>query len=340
LRSNRYKEFSVRIGVKNQEEFPKITEDARKQIELRLLELIPESPHSLYDPIRYTMESGGKRIRPLLTYLSSLSNPGANWLPAACAIELLHNFTLVHDDIMDNAGWRRGKKTMHTMLDVNTAILAGDAIIALAEESLSSGKYELDGEMMSEFAFGFRSVCEGQAYDKEFELRTDVTMEDYLRMIDLKTAKILELAAVLGAYSVGGENVETVREFAHCTGIAFQIRDDLLDLTADEESFGKTRGGDISEGKRTYLFVTAMESFASLNEHDQDLLLRIQEKQTTEHDIHHAKKLFSHIGVIQKAQDAIAEQTAIARRSLENIRSKEMREGLSAFGEYLLGRTF
>jgi geranylgeranyl diphosphate synthase type II len=326
--------------VDQSKQFLTSTEAARNQIEARLLELIPESPRSLYDPIRYALESGGKRIRPVLTYLSSLTNSEADWLPAACAVELLHNFTLVHDDIMDNAATRRGKPTLHTKYDNNTAILAGDAIIALAEESLASGRYEFATEMMSEFAFGFRAVCEGQAYDKEFELRSDVTTDDYIRMIDLKSAKMLELAAVLGAYSAGGENVEPCREFAHHTGIAFQIRDDLLDLTADEASFGKTQGGDISEGKRTFLFVTAMESFDSLNSHDQDLLMRIQSRQTTAHDIAHAKKLFTHIGVIAKAQDAIAEQTAIARKNLENIHNSEVREGLAAFGEYLLGRTF
>ena len=322
------------------ENFLHSTEAIRDQIELRLRSLIPESPKSLYDPIRYILESGGKHIRPVLSYLASRSNPSADWLPAGCAVELLHNFTLVHDDIMDNAKSRRGNPTMHMKYDVNTAILAGDAIIALAEESLASGTYTFASEMMSEFAFAFRSVCEGQAYDKEFEMRNDVTTEDYIRMIDLKSAKMLELAAVLGAYSAGGENVEAVRKFAHHTGIAFQIRDDLLDLVADEPSFGKTQGGDISEGKRTYLFVKAMQSFDSLDDHDQDLLLRIQAKQTKEQDILHAKKLFTHIGVITMAQDAIAEQTVIAKKSLENIPNKEMRDGLSAFGEYLLGRTF
>jgi len=320
--------------------FLKSTESARKQIELRLLELIPESPKSLYDPIRYTMESGGKRIRPVLTYLSSLSDPKADWLPTACAVELLHNFTLVHDDIMDNAAWRRGKKTMHTLLDVNTAILAGDTIIALAEESLLSGRYELSDKMMSEFSFGFRSVCEGQAYDKEFETRNDVRSEEYIRMIDLKSAKMLELGAVLGAFSAGGEHVEAVREFAHHTGIAFQIRDDLLDLTADTTAFGKTFGGDISEGKRTFLFVTAMSHFDQLKDHDQDLLIRIQDKATTEHDIHHARKLFTDIGVMQKAQEAIEVETIIARNALNEISHENMRKGLLEFGEYLLGREF
>ncbi|MDP4219257.1 MAG: polyprenyl synthetase family protein [Bacteroidota bacterium] len=326
--------------MKNTQEFLKSTEKARKEIELRLLELIPESPRSLYDPIRLTIQSGGKRLRPVLTYLSSLSNPSANWLPAACAVELLHTFTLVHDDIMDNADTRRGNPTLHTKYDINTAILAGDAIIALAEESLSSGGYELAGEMSKEFAFGFRCVCEGQAYDKEFELRNDVTTKEYFRMIDLKSAKMLELAATLGTCSAGGEYVEVVREFAHHTGIAFQIRDDLLDLIADEASFGKKIGGDVLEGKRTFLFLSAMEMFDVIDEHDQEMLLRIRDRKATSHDIAHAKKSFAKHGIIDKAMKAIEEETITARNSISGIGSEALRIGLDRFSDYLLGRTY
>src|SRR5579864_2070818 len=136
------------------------TEIARNKIEVRLRELIPEAPKSLYDPIRYAFASGGKYIRPVLTYLSSLSDVKSEWLPAACAVELLHNFTLIHDDIMDNAQLRRNQPALHEKYNVNTAILAGDTIIALAEESLSSCNYQFAREMMGEFAFAFRSVCE------------------------------------------------------------------------------------------------------------------------------------------------------------------------------------
>ncbi len=316
------------------------TEIIRKQIELHLIKLVPETPHSLYDPIRYALKSGGKHIRPVLTYFASLSNSKADWLPAACAVELLHDFTLVHDDIMDNAATRHGKPTIHEQYDVNTAILAGDVIIALAEESLTSGKYEFSDEMMSEFATGFRSVCEGQAFDKEFELRRDVTTEEYFRMIELKTAKMLELAAVLGAYTAGGENVEELRAFAHHAGVAFQVRDDLLDLTADEATFGKTIGGDILEGKRSYLFVTAMQSFDSVEPEDRDLLIRIQERKATTFDVHHAKKLFTEIGVIENTRKRIEEETMTARKNVENIRSAEVRRALLQFSEYLLGRVY
>lgn len=322
------------------EKFLLTSESVRAEVQSRLHKLIPESPKSLYDPIRFILGSPGKYLRPVLTYLVSLSDPKADWLPAGCAVELLHNFTLVHDDIMDNAASRRGKPTLHKKYDMNTAILAGDAIIALAEGSLSSGKYQFANEMIHEFSHGFRSVCEGQAFDKEFELRNDVTTEDYIHMIDLKSAKMLELAAVLGAYSAGGKNVEDVRLFAHHTGIAFQIRDDLLDLTANEETFGKTTGGDILEGKRSYLYVTAMQSFDTLQGSEKSLLLRIQEKKATTNDIEHAKKLFTSLGVIEKANDAIKEQTMIAQHSLQNIPDPNVREGLLQFAEYLLGRSY
>ncbi len=322
------------------EQFLRSTEASRAAVEIRLCEIIPESPKSLYDPIRSVFESPGKRIRPVLTYLASLADTKTDWLPAACAVELLHNFTLVHDDIMDNADTRRGELTLHKRYDLNTAILAGDTIIALAEESLASGEYHLSHEMCREFSFAFRCVCEGQAYDKEFETRTDVSIEEYIRMIDLKSAKMLELAVVLGALASDGENVEPMREFAHHTGIAFQIRDDLLDLVADEAALGKKIGGDILEGKRTYLFLKAMESFGSLESHDQEMLLRIQNRNATEDDIHHAKKLFTHIGVVAKAEEAIEQETATARKSVENIRSSEVRKGLMSFSEYLLTRNF
>ena len=321
-------------------DFLKNTEDARKQIELRLRELIPDSPKSLYDPIRYAMESGGKRLRPVLAYLTSLADRQSDWLPAACAVELLHSFTLVHDDIMDNADSRRGKPTLHKKYDVSTAILAGDTIIALAEESLSSGHYEFAEEMFAEFAFGFRSVCEGQAYDKEFEVRSDVTMEDYLRMIDLKSAKMLELAAVLGSYSAGGSDVEAVREFANHTGIAFQIRDDLLDITADQAAFGKTIGGDILEGKRTFLFVTAAQMFDSLPEEGQELIIKIGARKAEAGDIIKVKKLFTEHDIIRQAEDRIEGETIIARSSLDEIRSEEVKQGLLEFSEYLLGREY
>jgi geranylgeranyl diphosphate synthase type II len=322
------------------DQFIQNSQEARRQIDLRIRELIPESPKSLYDPIRNALESGGKRLRPVLTYLASFSASDANWLPAACAVELLHTFTLVHDDIMDNASTRRGAPTLHKKYNLSTAILAGDAIIALAEESLASGKYELADEMMSEFAYGFRSVCEGQAYDKEFEVRADVSVDEYIQMIDLKSAKMLELAAVLGDYAAGGENIEALREFAHHTGIAFQIRDDLLDLTADEATFGKTIGGDILEGKRTFLFVTAAQMFDSLPEKGQALMLKIGAREAEKSDIALVKKLFSEHDVIRQAEDRIEGETIVARNCLEKIANDEMKKGLLEFSQYLLGRTY
>jgi geranylgeranyl diphosphate synthase type II len=319
-------------------DFLQATESARNQIDLRLRELIPESPKSIYDPVRYVLASGGKRIRPALTYLTSLAMPYADWLPAACAVELLHNFTLVHDDIMDHADTRRGRPTLHKQYDESTAILAGDTIIALAMESLASGSYELSVEMMREFSFGFKAVCEGQALDKEFELRNDVSVEEYLQMIDLKSAKMLELAAVLGDLAAGGRNVEAVREFTHHIGIAFQINDDLLDLTADEAGFGKKIGGDILEGKRTYLYLSALDRFSAFNSEAQEMLQRIQNRQANENDIVLAQKYFALHGITDNARMAIEEQTITANAILGDFPSEVVKKCLLEFSSFLLGR--
>ena len=324
--------------MKSSETYLNATVEPLASIIKGVLKLIPKEPARLYDPIRYFLGSGGKRIRPALTYFTSLSDSKANWLPAACAVELLHNFTLIHDDIMDNAPLRRGKKTVHEKYGLDTAILAGDVAIALAEESLAAGKYEYANEMMAEFASTFRAVCEGQAYDKEFETSADISLADYIHMIDLKSAKMLELAAVLGAYSAGGKDVEACRTFAHHTGIAFQIRDDLLDLIADAKSFGKKKGGDVIEGKRTYLFVRANEQFTTLRKPDQALLKRISTKHATTKDVVLYERLLRNNGIIASTEEAIAKETRKAHSSLGRIADKKMRDSLARFGEYLLGR--
>ncbi|MEI8134348.1 MAG: polyprenyl synthetase family protein [bacterium] len=321
-------------------EFSQLTQTALEKIESRLIEIIPESPRSLYDPIRYALQAGGKRIRPLLTYLSSISDESANWLAAACAVELLHSFTLIHDDIMDNADTRRGRQTVHIKYNVNSAILSGDTIVALAQEVLASGKYEFGDKMMSEFASGFRAVCEGQAYDKEFETSESVTLADYRNMIDLKSAKLLELAAVLGNYSAGGKEVETIRTFTHHIGIAFQMMDDLLDLTAESASLGKMIGGDILEGKRTFLFISALEKIASLNLRDEELLIRIRDRAATVEDIPKAKDLFHSLGIIESAHTEIHTETLRANEILKQIKHESLRSALLSYSNYLLRRTY
>lgn len=307
----------------------------QKEVNRQLPLLVPAAPKSLYDPVRYIIEAGGKRLRPALTYLCSLGDPNADWLHAAAAVELLHTFTLVHDDIMDNAATRRGLPTMHEQWDTNVAILSGDVLIALAESSLAAGTYAAASEMMSEFANGFRFVCEGQALDKEFETSENISPDDYFRMIDLKSAKMIELAAVLGAYASGSQHVEAVRTFAHHLGLAFQLRDDLLDLTAAAD-FGKTIGGDIVEGKRTYLYLFAAN--AATMESDSALLKKIAARDATFDDLPMVREVFTRLGSVAESERMIAEHTEKAGEALTQVEHEAQRIALLSFAEHLLKR--
>lgn len=315
-----------------------LTRSALQSIDAELVRLLPDMPESLYEPLRYLHRAGGKRLRPLLTFLASRFAPDANWLPAAIAVECLHTFTLIHDDIMDNAPTRRGHKTLHKKYDVSAAILAGDVLIAIAIEELSRGNYESLRAMLAEFAAGFRKVCEGQALDKEFENAEAVTINAYFTMIDLKSAKMIELAAVLGAYAGGGKYIEELRTFAHHIGLAFQVRDDLLDLTADERSFGKTKGGDIIEGKRSYLLVKAMDMFSELGDAEQILLRKVQGGAARLADIAKVEKMFRERGILEAAQADIVRLTGEGKQALASLPDGEFKNGLLLFSDHLLGR--
>ena len=225
---------------------------------------VPERPESLYDPVRYILSSGGKRIRPLLVLLTAeaFGGPPARSaaLPAALAVEVFHNFTLVHDDIMDHAATRRGRATVHTRWSEPVAILSGDVMMGLSYDLLTRAAADA-GELLAPYHTMVRRLCEGQALDLAFETRDAVSVEDYLAMIDGKTGALLELALDVGAL-VGGAseaNRASLRTAGHALGRAFQIQDDLLDLTASSPGWGKTIGGDLIEGKKTYLLLRALE---------------------------------------------------------------------------------
>jgi geranylgeranyl diphosphate synthase, type II len=313
---------------------------AQQKIESTLTSLVPKEPESLYAPVRDILSAGGKRIRPLLTALAAqLGNEQSKWEYAAAAVELLHTFTLAHDDIMDNASSRRGRPTLHVRYGTNAAILSGDVIIALATESLSRGKYALLPQMIEEFAKAFREVCEGQALDKDFETRSDVTPDDYLRMIELKTARVIELAAVLGSLCTGGKYVEEMREFAHHAGVAFQVNDDLLDLTSEHPAFGKTIGGDILEGKRSFLFVSATGKLEQGDANEQALINRIASRKATQEDIVLAQQAFLRLGVLREAKERIELETRRAQAALAAIPQSPTAELLVAFSELLLSRS-
>jgi geranylgeranyl diphosphate synthase type II len=222
-----------------------------------------KEPASLYEPIRYLMGLGGKRMRPLLTLLSySLYKDDVKSIvPFAVAIEAFHNFTLMHDDIMDNAPLRRGDKTVHEKWNVNTAILSGDVMLVKVYDMLLSLDAEKLKPVLQKFNTCAAEVCEGQQWDMEFETLASVSESQYINMIRLKTAVLLgfslEFGAILANSSVEDQNA--LREFGVNIGIGFQLKDDLLDAYADPKKFGKQVGGDIIANKKTYLLIKALE---------------------------------------------------------------------------------
>ncbi|HMS33972.1 MAG TPA: polyprenyl synthetase family protein [Ignavibacteria bacterium] len=303
-------------------------------------------PETLYDPLKYVLNSGGKRIRPILIMISCEAAGGkpGDALNAGVAIEMLHNFTLVHDDIMDNADTRRGNPAVHKKWNDNVAILTGDHLIGMAYSYLLKTKSDRLDEIVKTFTEGIIEVCEGQSFDKEYEDRKDVTLDEYMMMISKKTAKMLETSAVVGALIGNGSNelVENVRNYAANIGLAFQIQDDLLDITADETEFGKKTGGDLVEGKKTYLLIKALE--AVTDEKDKIKILNIVNKTGLSPDdtaaISEIKNIYIKYGVIDSALKEIKKYTELAYRNLNNLPDGENKESLRWFAEMLMGRSF
>ncbi len=223
-----------------------------------------QAPSELYDPVNYIMELGGKRLRPVLTMMSYqlFASDVDKVLPAAHAVELFHNFSLVHDDIMDAAPLRRGRPTVHERYDRNTAILSGDVMLIYVYDFLTRvGDPVVQAALFRVFNRVAIEVCEGQQLDMNFERRTDVRIEEYIDMIGKKTAALIAGALELGALAAGAgeEDVERLSAFGRHIGIAFQLQDDILDTFGDPEKFGKKIGGDIVQNKKTFLVIKALE---------------------------------------------------------------------------------
>ena len=226
-----------------------------------------ETPNELYDPIRYLMQLGGKRIRPVLCLLT-YSLFKADWqkiVPTALSIEIFHNFTLMHDDIMDKAPIRRGKQTVHEKWNDNIAILSGDVMLVNAYQYLNQCQHLSLAEfqhLLMRFNRTAAEVCEGQQLDMNFESRLSVTVEEYMEMIRLKTSVLIGLSMEMGGILAGVEpsKAQTLYEIGECIGLGFQLKDDLLDVYGDPEKFGKQVGGDIMANKKTYLLIRALET--------------------------------------------------------------------------------
>jgi geranylgeranyl diphosphate synthase type II len=263
------------------------------------------SPLSILEPARHILRAGGKRIRPVMTLAAAGAAGGnpENALSAAAAIEILHTFTLVHDDIMDNAPTRRGVETIHERWDASTAILAGDALAAFAYRSLTNGPLDRIGELVRELTEAFVVVCEGQAEDVELGTREAVRPSDYRAMIDHKTASVFGAAAALGAIvaSADAARWNALRTFGTMFGRGFQIQDDLLDITADEAALGKRIGGDVIEGKRTFLVTIADERAAAPA--DRALLAEFRARHGLPADrIGEMRDLYERLGALDEAR--------------------------------------
>jgi geranylgeranyl diphosphate synthase type II len=320
--------------------------NAYKQAVERTLETLiaEERPRSLYAPMRYVLAGGGKRIRPVLTMMSCAAVGGNPYdaLLGGLAVEILHNFTLVHDDIMDKADMRRSRQTVHKKWNESAAILAGDGMMAIAYQTMMrSPNLERLHELVQALTTGIIEVCEGQAFDLEFQDQDDVSLDEYLLMIEKKTAKMLELAVKIGALVGNGTNaeIEALKQYALALGKAFQIQDDLLDATAETIEFGKTIGGDIIEGKKTYLILRAVEKREMLASAERDLLDRFfRERGLPKDDVAEMQALFWRNGIVEDARAAVEALTNEAHHELQILSHADGRALLAQFSMMLLER--
>ena len=305
-------------------------------------QIILKEPRNLYDPIQYILSLGGKRMRPVLTLMSAeifdVSYEKA--LPAAMAVEVFHNFSLVHDDIMDAAPLRRGNVTVHEKWDTNTGILSGDAMLILAYQYFEKYEPKIFRKLAKLFSKTALEVCEGQQWDVDFETRTDVTIPEYLKMIEFKTAVLVAAAMKMGAIiaKTSKTNAKLIYEFGLNLGIAFQLQDDYLDAFGDPATFGKQVGGDIIENNKTFLFLKAME-FSNATLQARLLYLFTEYTDNVEAKIEEVKQIFNESGASQATQDAIKEFTQNAFDTLDKMNiDADKKALLQSFGENLMQR--
>ncbi|MBU3822190.1 polyprenyl synthetase family protein [Flavobacteriaceae bacterium XHP0103] len=302
-----------------------------------------KEPLGLYEPINYILNLGGKRLRPVLTLMATDSFNGnyKNALNAALSIEIFHNFSLVHDDIMDDAPLRRGHKTVHEKWNINTGILSGDAMLIMAYQLFENYKPEIFQSLAKLFSNTALKVCEGQQFDVDFETRNNVTIPDYLKMIEYKTAVLIGAALKMGAIVANAtENDQNnIYEFGKNLGIAFQLQDDYLDAFGDPKTFGKQVGGDIIENKKTFLYLKALE-FASKPEKEHLLRLYNEKPVDNLYKIDQVKLLFLTTGSAEATQQEIKNYTDNALKVLDALTiSEDKKELLKTFAKKLMTRT-
>ena len=301
-----------------------------------------KEPKNLYQPIDYILQLSGKRIRPILTLMAAdiLSNDYKQAMPAALAVEVFHNFTLVHDDIMDDAPLRRGKETVHEKWDLNTGILSGDAMLILAYQYFENYEPVVFQKLAKLFSKTALEVCDGQQLDIDFETRNDVTIDEYINMIRLKTSVLVAAALKMGAIvaNASDENSDLLYEYGLNLGLAFQLQDDYLDTFGNPETFGKQVGGDIIENKKTFLYLKSLELS---NKEDQQKLQTLYQQKLEDNalKISEVKRIFERYDIPTIIKKLISDYTIASFSSLDKMNiSKENKEKLKNFGSFLMAR--
>jgi len=278
------------------------------EIESRSKKMMVQEPNGLFEPIAYSLDMGGKRLRPVLLLLAynMFADDVISALPAALGIEVFHNFTLLHDDIMDKADVRRNRPTVHKAFNENAAILSGDAMAFQAYKYMLECKSSRLTEVVDLFTQTAIEVCEGQQYDMDFETRLDVTEAEYLEMIRLKTAVLLACSLKAGAVLANAsvETADQLYEFGINLGLAFQLQDDLLDTFGNQKEFGKRIGGDIVANKKTFLLISALANASAVQ--NSELLMWIEKKDFDEEEkIKAVTNLFHSISVKKQAEEKV-----------------------------------
>jgi len=302
-------------------------------------------PKGLYAPIDYLLSLGGKRLRPLLTLIATeaFGKDPSDALPAALSVEVFHNFTLMHDDIMDAAPLRRGKPTVHFKWDVSTGILSGDAMLIQAYQYLEDYPDPLYKKLNSLLSKTAIEVCEGQQFDMDFETQNKVTISDYLEMIKLKTAVLVGCSLKLGAWIGKASNADAqiIYDFGILIGLAFQIQDDYLDAFGDPNSFGKQTGGDIIENKKTILYHKAMEVGTLEEKKAIKKWFKSSDPLNANQKIEAVKVLFESSKSVKECQQLVTYYTQEAFKKLDGLSiNKNSKVLLKSFGQNLMERKF
>lgn len=302
----------------------------------------PTTPKGLYEPISYTMDLGGKRLRPALVLMAceAMGGDTSKALKAAVGLELFHNFTLLHDDVMDKADVRRGKPTVHRRWNENTAILSGDAMLTMATQYVAQVEPAVLPAVMELFNRTAMEIYEGQQYDMDFEVRNNVTVEEYIEMIRLKTSVLLGCACKMGAIIAGASetNAQALYDTGVYLGLAFQLQDDVLDVWGDEATFGKAIGGDIMNNKKTFLLIGAMQKAQDDDANELRRWLNDEYALRSE-KVAAVTALYERLGMREAADEAIKRYNDMAFEALNKAElSEDARESFVKFIEGLVGR--